>query len=117
MAPRRRVSSKDSPPPADEEPPAPVEGAKPVEILASTNDAEPAATFTLYQRLPPELRLKVWSCTIVSEFVDIKWNATKRLFTSDRKPPSILSVNRESRAIGLEHYQVSVLHMSACSSV
>lgn len=37
----------------------------------------------------------------------LEWNPTRRLFTSERKPPSLLSVNQEARSFGLDHCKLS----------
>ena len=66
-----------------------------------------AVTFTLFPLLPPEVRLAIWGLTFTADFVPIDWSPTKRVFTSDRKPPSVLSVNQESRVLGLAHYKLS----------
>ena len=104
MAPRRCVSSKTSPASTAQEPAAPVEVvAKP----APSNVSEPEATFTLFPRLPPELRIRIWSHTLRDDFVMLVWNPTKRVFTSSRQPPFLLSVNQEARYFGLEHFKLS----------
>jgi hypothetical protein len=63
--------------------------------------------FTSFPLLPPEIRLHIWSYTLHLAFVNIRWHPTQRTFKSPRKPPSLLHVNRESRAYGLKHYNLS----------
>jgi hypothetical protein len=67
----------------------------------------PPKTFHLFPNLPTELRLQVWTQILQPSVVTVRWKSTLGTFTSTRKPPLILSVNRESREIGHRHYTLS----------
>lgn len=74
--------------------------------------------FTLFPKLPTELRLRVWedvcyhtrniplgTVTLSSNHVD---DIYPFVYISGCPPPSILSANRESRTIGLKHYELEL---------
>lgn len=67
----------------------------------------PLKTFHPFSNLPTELRLQVWGHTLQPSLVTVCWDPALRAFISPRKSPSILTVNRESRAMGLEYYTLS----------
>jgi hypothetical protein len=68
--------------------------------------------FTLFPRLPIEVRLKIWQCTFVKRHIDLDFHLAYRLIMRregtykrvDRYIPVALSVNRESRHETLKHY-------------
>ncbi|KAI9048227.1 hypothetical protein LZ554_008022 [Drepanopeziza brunnea f. sp. 'monogermtubi'] len=70
---------------------------------------KPGTTFTLFPKLPVELRLKIYSehlTTSTSRIVKICWNARKRAFVSRRPPPPLLHTCSESRHQALKMYQL-----------
>jgi hypothetical protein len=73
-------------------------------------------TFTLFPRLPQELRLKIWQSTIDPRIVHIKWS---RLLSQCVTPdnPIILQVSRESREEGLKTYRPSFATTSSSTPV
>ncbi|PVH84965.1 hypothetical protein DL98DRAFT_511907 [Cadophora sp. DSE1049] len=63
-------------------------------------------TFAPFQRLPVELRLKIWSLTVEKRIVHIEWSRPRRQCLSP-DIPAILQVSREARAEGLKMYQTA----------
>jgi 2EXR family len=63
-------------------------------------------TFTLFPRLPQELRLKIWQSTIEPRILPIKWSQQlSQCVTQDN--PAILRLTHESREEGLKTYRPS----------
>lgn len=63
-------------------------------------------TFTPFQRLPVELRLKIWVLTFDTRRVHIEWSRQRRQCVSP-DIPAILHVCREARAESLKTYRAS----------
>jgi hypothetical protein len=69
-------------------------------------------TFTLFPLLPSEIRIKIWQ-TVASEPQTVELSCTPtssylprgRWFTHN-KPPTIFSINSESREVALLHYSI-----------
>ncbi|KAG4437727.1 hypothetical protein IFR05_006810 [Cadophora sp. M221] len=61
-------------------------------------------TFSPFQRLPIELRLKIWRLAVEPRIVHIEWSRPLRQCLSP-DVPSILWVSREARVEGLKTYQ------------
>ena len=94
-----------------------------VPLLEVLTLADPAPTFTLFPKLPPELRNKIWKkACFVSRVVDV-WcvpvgdtgfgDACVRpfrqkiwMFKSHSQPP-ILHASKEARSIDLQYYELS----------
>jgi hypothetical protein len=68
-------------------------------------------TFTLFPKLPPELRIKVWGFALPEpRVVEIDgWRIDKWPYISkrSRKAPSLLQVNAESRSLAMISYKLS----------
>ncbi|CZR55805.1 uncharacterized protein PAC_05693 [Phialocephala subalpina] len=86
--------------------------------LSEKPPTTPCSTFTLFPKLPKELRLQVWNnASFITRNVDI-WIAVLRVgdplsqfvnsehhyFVSSAPPPALLHCCQESRAEGLKHY-------------
>ena len=79
-----------------------------------TLSSEPLATFTLFPKLPIELRLKIWRASFPRgrevNFAAVRPNASREdevtSMEDDSPLPATLSVNRESRHETLKHYLV-----------
>ncbi|EKD19469.1 uncharacterized protein L3040_002654 [Drepanopeziza brunnea f. sp. 'multigermtubi'] len=93
--------------------PLPVFAARRLQTFLSTG-TDPNASFTIFSRLPLELRRKIWRLSlpernIITIYTEI-WaedrGYTRRVYSaiSSRLPPATLFANRESRAVTLEHY-------------
>ena len=88
---------------------------------------KPKGDFYLFSRLPAEIRLQIWEAVLPSRIINIhaikgRWHwsefhGSSRRVTNwthpfehiwvDKVPvPNILHVNRESREVGLRHYQL-----------
>lgn len=72
-------------------------------------------SFTLFPKLPLELRDMVWALTFTKRRVHIHTNCTWLpehciQFKSNTRPPAIFHTNTESRAIGLKSYIVLLRH-------
>lgn len=65
----------------------------------------PLESFTVFQSLPTELRLKVWSHAQIPRVLHIHI-ITRFRWTTTSPPPAILSVNHESREHALGSYHV-----------
>lgn len=64
-------------------------------------------TFTLFPKLPTELRLMIWRAARPGpRTIELKWRNDIGRWTSIAKPPVILQVNAESREEALKHYQL-----------
>ncbi|KAH7418066.1 hypothetical protein BKA64DRAFT_187514 [Cadophora sp. MPI-SDFR-AT-0126] len=74
----------------------------------SSAPVSPSASFTFapFQRLPVELRLKIWSLTVEKRIVRIEWSRPRRQCLSP-DIPAILQVSREARAEGKKLYQAA----------
>ncbi|KAG6358316.1 hypothetical protein INS49_014200 [Diaporthe citri] len=67
------------------------------------NTQLPYSEFTLFQKLPCELRLMIWEASMTPRFVPIeRWPKGKKSGTLVF--PALLSVNKESRYRALPHY-------------
>jgi len=73
----------------------------PASVLASA-----LLTFAPFQKLPVELRLKIWSLTVEKRIVHIEWSRPRRQCLSP-DVPAILQVSREARAEGLKVYKAA----------
>jgi hypothetical protein len=83
------------------------------------DNAEPLVTrdtFTLFPKLPPELRIKIWGFVLEPRVVAIKGQVAiqgrdidKWTYFSERcgKAPSLLQVNAEARSIAMIRYRLS----------
>ncbi|KAH6724299.1 hypothetical protein BKA61DRAFT_588202 [Leptodontidium sp. MPI-SDFR-AT-0119] len=89
-----------------------------VDFVASTYKAKSATpchgstscqTFTLFPKLPSELRLEVWKFALPgSRVVEVLYNASNgRSCYSSCPPPIHLSVSYEARQVALERYKLS----------
>lgn len=65
--------------------------------LALIPTYEAPTTFTLFRKLPPELRIRIWRYSIEPRFVGLRFNKTRF------KIPSILHANSESRYESKKH--------------
>lgn len=73
--------------------------------MKPSTDVASERTFTLFQHLPTELRLKIWSLMMEPRVVLISYNpATKRCDSSTPIPP-VLHVNTEARYEALRFYR------------
>ncbi|KAE9380141.1 hypothetical protein N431DRAFT_432430 [Stipitochalara longipes BDJ] len=73
-------------------------------------------TFTLFPKLPQELRLKVWQSTVEPRIVRIKWSQQlSQCTTLDN--PIILRISHESREEGLKTYRPAFATISASQPV
>ncbi|KAH7336171.1 hypothetical protein BKA65DRAFT_552835 [Rhexocercosporidium sp. MPI-PUGE-AT-0058] len=71
---------------------------------ASTSTSTAASfTFPPFQRLPIELRLKIWTLAVEPRIVHIEWSRPRRQCLSP-DVPALLHVSREARAEGLKIY-------------
>jgi hypothetical protein len=68
------------------------------------------STFTCFPRLPTELRLKIWRHAQPVRFLEISLHEVAR-FSTRFAPPTILSINRESREEALKSYQIFELDL------
>jgi hypothetical protein len=74
----------------------------------STSSSWPLTRFLLFPRLPTELRLKIWACTITPRTLEFHHDpATNRFRTRGHPIPVVLHISRESRAEGLAHYALA----------
>ena len=64
-----------------------------------------SSTFTCFPQLPIEPRLKIWRHAQPTRFLEISLHEFTR-FSTHFAPPTILSINRESRAEALKSYKV-----------
>lgn len=70
----------------------------PLRTSHSSSDERVPATFSLFPRLPRELRLMIWRLTLPRP---------RRIRQNEnRMYPITLSINQESRAMALQHYKV-----------
>jgi hypothetical protein len=61
--------------------------------------------FTLFTKLPSELRIKIWTaCFPEPRVVSVRYNRTARQYTSKTAPPALLHVCSESRTLFLSTY-------------
>jgi hypothetical protein len=71
------------------------------------------AEFTLFAKLPLELRRKIWCFAASTErIIDISWGHRKGYYYSSIPPPSVLHASRESRIEALRCYEL--LEMENC---
>ena len=75
-------------------------------------------TFTLFPKLPPELRIKIWSFALEPRVVEIDEHTSTRAmgkWTYDYgrcgKPPSLLQVNAEARSIAMSSHRLSFFNV------
>ncbi|KAL2067711.1 hypothetical protein VTL71DRAFT_15807 [Oculimacula yallundae] len=76
----------------------------------------PLEEFTLFPKLPLELRIMIWKLiprtqrrvVLNSCIVRDRYNGRVLVFSSNTPPPGILRVNKESRAVGLNRYDIIV---------
>jgi hypothetical protein len=62
-----------------------------------------ANTFTLFAKLPPEIRIQVWKLTVQEpRVISIHKVWSPKYITAQPSKPGILLVNRESRQAALE---------------
>jgi hypothetical protein len=83
------------------------------DILSQTdsNIQNPApALFTFFPKLSIQLRQRIWAFALRPRVVDVRryWLPPKiHGYRTTTAPPTILHVNRESRAVALQHYKLS----------
>src|SRR5436190_18405372 len=65
----------------------------------------PLKSFTLFPKLPIELRLKIWRDSIQPRMVKVRYDKAHKRCTSFAIP-AILHASRESRYVGLKTYQL-----------
>ncbi|KAH7309328.1 hypothetical protein BKA65DRAFT_559541 [Rhexocercosporidium sp. MPI-PUGE-AT-0058] len=73
--------------------------------MSSTYNA--TKMFTVFSNLPSELRLKIWQQACFPRTVALKYTSTTSSFNSKTSPPTLLSVNQESRHEALRIYTLS----------
>lgn len=80
-----------------------------------TDTAPQECTFTCFPNLPTELRLTIWHyASSIPRNIDVwllqhstKYYKKAQGYGTTCRPPPILHANQESRAVGLEHYELS----------
>lgn len=79
-------------------------------VLSQSNpEDEPGPIFTLFPKLTPELRNKIWKeawfqIRIVDLWLTEAFTSNHITYRSHCRPPGILHTSREGRGIGLQHY-------------
>ncbi|KAL5320574.1 hypothetical protein ACEPPN_011384 [Leptodophora sp. 'Broadleaf-Isolate-01'] len=70
---------------------------------------KPLTAFTLFPKLPIELRIKIFAdyLSTASRLVHIYWNARQRVFKSSQAIPPLLHVCQESRYEALKTYELA----------
>ena len=68
--------------------------------------ASASISFTPFQKLPVELRLKIWSLTVEKRIVHVEWSRPRGQCVS-LDGLAILQVSREARAEGLKIYKAA----------
>ncbi|KAL5325638.1 hypothetical protein ACEPPN_006766 [Leptodophora sp. 'Broadleaf-Isolate-01'] len=63
--------------------------------------------FTVFPNLPSELRLKIWQQACFPRIVTLTYTSSTSSFNSKTPPPTLLSVNQESRHESLRIYTLS----------
>ncbi|CZR50514.1 uncharacterized protein PAC_00387 [Phialocephala subalpina] len=71
-------------------------------------------SFTIFSKLPSEIRFQIWNLRLLLDandsmkniIVPIEWDSRQRSFMSDRKPPALLHTCKESRAEAQKIYQL-----------
>jgi hypothetical protein len=82
-------------------------------LIRSTESNSPeksSPTFTLFPKLPTELRLKIWKYALPGPRairVQRAWSTLSRRIRAVAKPPAVLQINSESRQLALRFYEVS----------
>ena len=75
-------------------------------------------TFTKFEKLPSELRIKIWKCILPGpRVVSVRFNRGAQQYTSSTAPPILLRTCPESRAVTLEAYTNLILSPTYASSV
>jgi hypothetical protein len=79
---------------------------------------DPSPTFTIFEKLPSELRIKIWKCILPGpRVVSVRFNRGAKQYTSSTAPPILLRTCPESRAVTLETYTNLILSPQYESSV
>ena len=75
-------------------------------------------SFTIFEKLPLELRIKIWKFTLPGpRVVSLRFNRGAKQYTSSTTPPILLRTCPESRAVALETYTILILAPKYPSSV
>lgn len=79
---------------------------------------DPSRVFKLFEKLPAELRVKIWKCMFPGpRVVSVRFNRGAKQYTSSTAPPILLRVCLESRTVALETYTNLILSPKYPSSV
>jgi hypothetical protein len=81
----------------------------PVSTNNNTSD-QPSPTFTLFPKLPTELRLKIWKHARQPRIIRFKYKSNNSSWSHLRaiaKPPVLFQVNREAREAALKIYELT----------
>jgi len=81
-----------------------------MDIHTITSEMDPPAIFTLFTKLPSELRIKIWKfCFPEPRVVSVRYNRTANQYTSNTAPPALLHASSESRSLFLSTYTKFIL--------
>ncbi|KAF8866161.1 hypothetical protein BDZ45DRAFT_668010 [Acephala macrosclerotiorum] len=73
----------------------------------------PCAVFTLFNKLPPEVRCQIWQLSVPEpRIVPIRYDVDTTSYKPRTRPPAILQTNRESRHEALKVYHELRLGLS-----
>jgi len=76
--------------------------------MSSSSDAQSTPTFTIFPRLPIELRFKVWeNASMATRTLELVYLINDRRFYTLQPVPAVLHTCRESRRVGKRIYHLS----------
>jgi hypothetical protein len=76
--------------------------------MSPTNPPLPLKESTLFPKLPPELRLKIWKLDVESlegQIVEFIWDESEDRITAQAIDVALLKVNRESRIEAQKYFK------------
>ncbi|KAF4629483.1 hypothetical protein G7Y89_g8663 [Cudoniella acicularis] len=75
------------------------------QLLGSSQKPTTMGSFTLFRKLPPELRLQIWEYTKPeARTIEFTWNSKARSIVSTTATPTILHLCQESRQLFIRAY-------------